>query len=284
MAETGAAVAVRKQGALKALLTDQRVAQSLAAILPKHMSPERLVRLALLAAVKNPKLYEAKPESVLQSLMQAAALGLEPDGTLGSAYLVTFKDNRQGGILVCQLMPGYRGLIDLARRAGGIVGLEARLVFPDDHFDVEYGTQPRIHHKPNLTSMKRVPKEHTTAAYAVATFPGGHQQFEVMMRNEIEDIRRRSRAGGEGPWVHPTDYGEMAKKCPVRRISKYLPLSPQLAAALELEHRIDTGEATSVDPLLDTEQDMIDHVTRTTAARVADLAGRLNQEEGSHAT
>jgi recombination protein RecT len=65
----------------------------------------------------------------------------------------------------------------------------------------------------------------------VARFRTGGHHFEVMSRDEIEAVRRRSPAGKSGPWVDHWD--EMARKTLVRRLAKYLPLSVQKAAALE---------------------------------------------------
>ena len=65
--------------------------------------------------------------------------------------------------------------------------------------------------------------------------------FDVLTRDEIDKARKVSRAQ-TGPWK--TWYAEMARKTAVRRLSKYLSLSPEWAAALELDTRADTGEVT----------------------------------------
>jgi recombination protein RecT len=76
----------------------------------------------------------------------------------------------------------------------------------------------------------------------VAFLSDGTQTFDIMVKSEVDKIRRRSRAADDGPWV--TDYEEMARKTVVKRLSKYLPLKPgdKLAQAIEIDNRIEAGE------------------------------------------
>lgn len=211
---------------LKNLLDASR--PSMAAVIPKHLTPERLIKVALVAVSKTPALMAADPMTIVHSVMQAAQLGLDPGGALGSAYLVPFR-NRKTGRQECQLIVGYRGLIDLARRSGQIESVEARPVYENDAFEVSFGTDTHIHHKPCLDGDPGALR----FVYSVAWLKDTPRPVvEVMNRTQIEKIRRRSKAGEDGPWV--TDYDEMSRKTVVRRISKYLPLSPELATALEL--------------------------------------------------
>jgi recombination protein RecT len=56
-------------------------------------------------------------------------------------------------------------------------------------------------------------------------------KHEVMTRDEIDSIRKRSKSGSSGPWV--TDFAEMAKKTVFRRASKWIPLSSEIRDAYE---------------------------------------------------
>jgi recombination protein RecT len=49
---------------------------------------------------------------------------------------------------VCQLIVGYRGLIDLARRSGQIESIEAHVVHENDRFTCRYGLDPKLEHEP----------------------------------------------------------------------------------------------------------------------------------------
>ncbi len=229
------AIAARhKMDSLKSLLTSPKFLAELQAVIPAHMKPEKLVKIALVAASRNPLLLQCSQASILKSLMVAGQLGLEPDGTLGSAYLVPYM-NRKTGQYEAQLIPGYRGLIDLARRSGQIRNISARVVYEKDKFEVHFGTEDRIIHEPSWEENPGKLK----AVYAVAWFKDGSFQAEFMTRAQVDAIRARSMASGSGPWA--SDYDEMARKTVVRRLCKYLPLSPELAAAVELDNLAESG-------------------------------------------
>jgi len=227
-------------------------------VIPKHLSADRLVRVAIVACSRTPKLLLCTPVSVLNSVMQAAQLGLEPGGPLGDAYLVPYKDT-------CQLIVGYRGLISLARRSGKIESLEAHVVHSKDRFVCRYGLAPVLEHEPDWSENPGPP----VAVYAVAKLKDGGTQSEVMTKAQIDAIRSRSRASGEGPWV--SDYDEMARKTVVRRLCKYLPLSVEVADALDEDARAEFGPST---PVIEIPTDDVPAIATTTSQVKAKLAAK----------
>ena len=62
--------------------------------LPAHMDPVRFLRIAMTSIQKTPKLLECTDVSFMGALIQAAQLGLEPDGTTGQAYLIPRMNRR----------------------------------------------------------------------------------------------------------------------------------------------------------------------------------------------
>jgi recombination protein RecT len=213
----------------------ERAKPKIAEVIPKHLSVDRLTRIAIAACSKEPKLLQCKPMSVLNAVMQAAQLGLEPGGPLGDGYLVPYKDE-------CTFIPGYRGLISLARRSGQIVSIEAHVVYVKDRFKCRFGIDSMLEHEPDWSEDPGK----MMAAYAVAKLRDGGVQVEVMTLAQIEKIRQRSPASrsDRSPWSNPDDYFEMARKTVVRRLCKYLPLSVEMKTALELGDRGDAGEDT----------------------------------------
>lgn len=206
----------------------------LAAVAAKHLSAERVFRLAVGVFRRTPALQRCSPASVLDACMIAARLGLEPDGgALAQAYLVPHGQE-------CTLVVGYRGLIELARRSGQIRRVEARLVHKGDEFDYELGAEPVLRHKPLVEDEGG----EVTHAYAVAFFLDGSTQFEVMTRSQLEHVRKSSRSGSAGPWAQHAE--EMYRKTVVRRLSKYLPLSPELAAGVALSDQDEGTDARAV--------------------------------------
>jgi len=77
------------------------------------------------------------------------------------------------------------------------------------------------------------PRGDVYAVYAIAVMKDGGEVCAVMTRDEVEGIRKRSRAANDGPWV--TDWNEMAKKTVFRRLSKWLVLSPEYRDALDAD-------------------------------------------------
>jgi recombination protein RecT len=216
----------------------EKAKPQIALALPRHLSADRMLRISMTSIRRTPKLLSCSPQSLLGAIMQASQLGLEPDGVLGMAYLVPFKDE-------VQLIPGYKGLIDLARRSGQLSTIYARVVYAKDQFEYAYGLTERLEHIP---SGEEEPGE-IVAAYAVAKLKDGAQQFECMTRREIDAIRKRSRAADDGPWV--TDFPEMAKKTVLRRLCKMLPASVELARAVALDERADLGLPQQLEDIVD---------------------------------
>lgn len=202
----------------------------MAMALPKHLTPERLCRVAMTAIQSTPKLLECDRTSLYAAILTCAQLGLEPDGVLGQAYLVPFAGK-------VQFIPGYKGLISLARNSGEVVSINAHEVCKADHFAYAFGLEEKLDHVP--ASGERGPITHF---YAVAKFKGGGHHFEVLSRAEVDAIRdgssgykqalKYAKSGEEprSPWVQ--NYAEMGKKTAIRRMAKYLPMNVQKAAAI----------------------------------------------------
>ena len=119
---------------LKGLLEKSK--GSIHAVLPTHMSAERMVKIALVAASRNPLLLQCDSMSMLRALMESSQLGLEPFTGLQQAYIIPYRNGKTGHY-EAQFMPSYRGLIDLTRRSGEIKSIEAHVVYDNDVFECE---------------------------------------------------------------------------------------------------------------------------------------------------
>jgi recombination protein RecT len=219
---------VKRKDNLESLLKSDKFREALADVAPRQMTPERIVKIAMVAMSRAPRLLECTPQSVLQSVMKSAELGLDCVGTLGQGYLVPYYNSKIQAY-ECQFIAGYQGLIELARRSGNIARIESRVVYENDQFDFEYGLNQRLVHKPQFTGERGK----ILCVYALAELKDGSKQLEVMTIEEVEGIRNRSKAKESGPWV--TDFSEMARKTVVRRLAKYLPLSPELVKVIEAD-------------------------------------------------
>lgn len=205
--------------------------------LPSHVKPERIIRIALTEARRNPDLLTCDRLSFLGSVIQSAQLGLEPGSALGQCYLIPFK-NHKTNVKEVQFMMGYQGQIDLIGRTAESPVLTPRAVFEGDEFKYSFGLNPALHHVPLQVPD---PKEKLLYVYCVAVFKDGRKVFDVMTRSEIDDIRNRSKATNFSPWK--TDFIPMSKKSVIRRMFHYLPKSVEIQRALVLDDLADRGES-----------------------------------------
>jgi recombination protein RecT len=215
--------------AITKLVTDNRSAIGMS--LPRAMDADRFSRLLLTACNTNPDLLACDPRSFLAAGVSAAQLGLEPNDARGLAYLIPFKER---GVSKVQLIIGYRGMMDLARRSGMVSSINAFPVYEGDHFRYELGLNPTIEHVPNPDGDEDPAK--LTHVYAVAKV-NGDPQFVVLSRKQVDRTRASSRgaASNYSPWA--SHYVEMAIKTAIRRLCKMLPQTVEMAQAIEHDER-----------------------------------------------
>jgi len=212
-------------------------------VLPKHLTPDRLCRIAITAIQQTPKLLECDRQSLFSAIMRSAQLGLEPDGVLGQAYLIPYAGK-------VQFIPGYKGLIDLARRSGDVSNIIAKEVCENDDFEINWHESMPFRHK----QPTRGERGEVIGCWALARFKDGGFHWDYMSVDEILRIRDGSSGWksavqynktATSPWT--TDKVEMYKKTLIRRISKFLPMSVQRAAMVE--DLIDQNKQFTVDEL-----------------------------------
>lgn len=248
------------KGTIAALLESQK--KQIALALPKHLTPDRLMRVALTAMSKNPKLLECSPNSLLGAVIQSAQLGLEPDGALGEAYLIPFgksyKDTSGNWQkkMECQFMPGYRGIAKLVRNSGDVISVSAKEVCENDIFEFEYGSNEKLIHKPAMNNRGAV-----IYLYAYARLKDGGFQFEIMSKEEVDLIKyqayRKNNPKNKDKGNHEIEklidgvwkdyYTEMARKTVFKKLSKYLPMSVEAAKVIEIEENRELGREVTAD-------------------------------------
>lgn len=235
-AQTPAKTSGGGQPTISDLINRQR--DEIARALPKHMDPDRLARIALTTMKQTPALLECSQNSLLGALMLCAQTGLEP-GPLGHVYLIP---RRIKGRMECQWMLGYKGIIELARRSGQLTSIEAREVCENDEFVYSYGLDEELVHRPYMGG-DRGP---VVAVWGLAKFTDGGHYFVVLSRADIDAAMARSDSAkkGFGPWI--TDYAAMARKTAIRRMTPYLPLSPEQANVMAYDETVNTRIAANL--------------------------------------
>lgn len=198
-------------------------------LLPKHvgMDVNRLTRLAMVSMWQTPKLALCTPESILGAVLQAAQLGLEPDGLLGHAYIIPYKMKKGG--YIAQLQIGYKGMISIANRSAKIKKVIARVAYENDSFEVFLGCDDNIKHIPEMTKERGK----AIAVYAIAYFDDGGYSFDVLSIVDVENARNSSQQKDGEAWKF--HWPEMARKTAVRRLFKYLPISIEMTSAVAID-------------------------------------------------
>ena len=235
----------------------------LGTILPKHIPPEKFLRVVFVQMQKNPKLAECTQTSIYSSIMAAGERGLIPDGYHG--HLIPYmKRNRETGrsSMECQFIPDYKGLILLARQSGEVSDIFPASIHENDDYTYELGFHRDFVHRPPLKG-DRGP---IIAVYCVVELKDGTKTFGPgpMTVDEVERIRKRSKASQSGPWV--TDWEAMAWKTVIKRTLKFVSQSPELREIIELDDSQYTAEA----------------VAPTAPLAIADLMTEQNGEPETH--
>ncbi|MCW3678790.1 recombinase RecT [Burkholderia cenocepacia] len=206
----------------------------MALALPKHLTVDRMARLAVTAFSSTPKLQECEPKTIVASIMTAATLGLEI-GVDGQGFLVPYGRT-------CQFVPGWKGLVDLVSRSGRAT-VWTGAVFEGDEFDYALGDSPFIRHRPGEENDP----DKITHVYAVGRVNGS--EYPVI---EVWTIRK--------VWKHRDKYNKVgakhysfrdpemyARKVPLLQVLKYMPKSIELQNAMAIANAADNGHHAVID-------------------------------------
>lgn len=236
-----------KQRISKLLQENKR---EIAAALPKHISIDRMVTIAQTAATSVPALLECYTPSLFGAMIKCSQLGLEPNNALGQAYLIPFRNKKKNRTDV-QLIIGYRGMIDLARRSGHVVSMNAQAVREGDDFDWGFGLDEKLNHKPGSD------RGEITHFYAYAKLTGGGHQFDVLTKQDVDKIMASTQSKGQyGPWKD--HYEQMGRKTMIRRLFNYLPVSIEMAEAAAIDSQGEGGMDQSLDEVLTGDYTVVD--------------------------
>lgn len=253
---------------IRSLVNSKTFKDQLARALPKHISQERFARVITTQLLRNPDLGKCTTESLTAKCLEAAAMGLEPDGRL--AHLVP-RWNSHNKCYECTLNIDYKGYVDLMFRGGFVRRIHADVVYEGDIFVYELGEVKK--HVPWAWRDDRKKPEtrgKVRGAFCLIELKDGAIKCEAMTEDDIQALRARSASPNKGPWVTDTD--EMRKKCPFRRASKWVPMSSEYRDKIEKDDDILDVEATvvSVSESLGQESGMI--VATTQVAQTVEPA------------
>ena len=230
-----------KVAQVKAYLERRDVRQIIESVLPRDRSitHDMIVRLTVMACKGSSKLAECQLDSLANCAIEAAALGLQPGGSLAECRFVPFKGR-------ATFMLGYPGMIALARRSGEVIDITTGCVCRGDVFEYDLGTARTLRHRKGDDREESV----ITHAYAHAVLVGGINKIEVMTSSELAHVRsvssgyRMAEADkakqSDSPYHQWPD--EMSRKAPLRRMFKTLARSREMQRAYDLDTQSEIGD------------------------------------------
>ncbi|MAF04380.1 recombinase RecT [Herbaspirillum sp.] len=202
--------------------------------LPKHITAERMTRLALTAFSQNRELQKCSPQSIFGSVVVAAQLGLEI-GVAGQGYLVPYKGS-------CTFVPGWQGLVDLVSRSGRAT-VWTGAVYRGDKFDWALGDRPFVKHQPEGDGDDW---HDITHVYAIGRVNGSdHPVIEVWTMDRIvRHLNKYNKVGGKHYAL--TNNGQnmemYARKVALLQVLKYMPKSIEVMRAMDVANAVDSGQ------------------------------------------
>ena len=221
----------------------------LALALPKHLTAERMARLALTAFSTNSAIQRCDPKSIAASIMTAGQLGLEP-GVNGAGYLIPYGRT-------CTFVPGWKGLVDLVSRSGrGTVF--TGVIFKDQEYTFVDGARRDlvIHNETDLDDPEDI-----THAYAVGWVRDASMPIiELWTVTKIRRHRDKYNKVGKNHYSY-RDWEMYARKVPLLQVLKYMPCSIEVANALAISNAAEAGRSATIsDGIVIDMEDVGDHV------------------------
>jgi recombination protein RecT len=206
----------------------------IALALPKHISADRMVRLAMTSFSQSPGLQKCDMHSIFASVIIAAQLGLEI-GVGGQGYLIPYKGK-------ATFVPGWQGLVDLVSRAGRAT-VWTGAVYEGDRFDWALGDNPFVKHQPegDADDWKKI-----THVYAIGRVNGS--QYPVIevwtMDRVVRHLAKYNKVGSDHYALKNNGQNmEMyARKVALLQVLKYMPKSVEVQRAMDVANVADTGK------------------------------------------
>jgi recombination protein RecT len=237
--------------------------------LPKHLTADRMSRLALTAFSTSPALQRCSHQSIAASIMTAGQLGLEP-GVNGAGYLIPYGTT-------CTFVPGWKGLVDLVSRSGrGTVF--TGVIFKDQKYTYTDGARRDlvIHNETDLDAPEDI-----THAYAVGWVKDASMPIiELWSVAKIEKHRDKYNKVGKKHYSF-RDWEMYARKVPLLQVLKYMPASVEMSNAIQISHAAEEGRGALIENGFVIDLDQQDQPTNTsTPAKEMGAAETVNTGTG----
>lgn len=207
-----------------------RVDQLAQLVPPGTVNPEQF---AVAAIIEANRLNDVDHNSLSIAALNCAVVGLIP-GPLGHAHFIPFKD-RKTGRLLCQLVVGYRGFLELGYGSGFLADVTCEVVLKGEEYE-HYNDETGVRMRHPVPLERELTWNNVRAAYCIWHGTAGGRGFEVVGRDELEKLHRKGNVWNTAPIA-------MCKKTPIRRAASRWKQTQRLAEAAYLDELAERGEA-----------------------------------------
>tara|TARA_R100001082_G_scaffold30938_1_gene15593 strand:- start:35 stop:835 length:801 start_codon:yes stop_codon:yes gene_type:complete len=237
--------------------TLEKMADKFTEALPRQMDVNKFISVAKLTLNKNPKLLQADKTSLMQTFMKAAQDGLYLDGREAAAVQYGNQVN---------YLPMVEGVIKLMHNSGLIKTISAEVVYENDCFEYELGSNPHVKHIPLLVGNKG----NRICVYCYVQTANDGEYIEIMNMDDLDKCKQQAKGASSphSPWVKWFD--QMAKKTVIHRIAKRLPKNDAINSVVRIDEDTDFKQAVNVTPTPDKQEQPL--------SRLKEAMGMANEE------
>ena len=125
-------------------------------------------------------------------------------------------------------------MIELLRRTGQLSDIYAYPVYSNDEFNIEYGLERKLTHKPAFNNPQG--RGLIVGFYSVAILKDGTRAFEYMTSEEVKAHEEKYRKGKFKNDIWVKNYEEMAMKTVTKKMLKWLPISVEMIENLRKDN------------------------------------------------
>lgn len=187
-------------------------------------------KAAAIGVAMSPLVYDCTPESVFTAIYTCARLNLIPDPALKLAHIIPFKEK---GVKRAQLIIGYQGYIELARRANPALIVRTGSVYENDEYILEDGVE-LVFRITKRAWEKGQANGQFLFSYCVSGTSGQEKTVKIISRQDGQKIAASK--SDYTPWKKggplkesgvAVDFPAMCEKTAIRASSKLWSLDPE---------------------------------------------------------
>jgi len=208
----------------------------LLALIPKGaLDPAVAIPKLIMYINEHQELLEAVPETLYVATAHLFALGLVPGD--GKCCIIKYGPKAQE-----QLM--WQGLVELMMRHPAVKKVDTQVIHENDDYDINLLNPQASYIKPNMKNRGAV-----VAFYAQVVLEGGEIIPEFMLQDEVnehrdkysKDYKRWVKGGKKGTCVWIDSPIEMGRKTPLIKLSKRVPKTAEVEAAIRRDNEVTTS-------------------------------------------